>query len=148
MEKKYRKKSFLSAENQLFFSRKIFFFGFLVVFDPLFGVITPPDQKNINFCIEKNLGEVSGQWDQDWRSSKFTLYSTPFYLITPIWAALWPKWAGLRPNPYYPKLIPYSRWHMMTFEKIRDFGLSKLDTLLKIIILKASHVFLHKHKIL
>ena len=58
------------------------------------------------------------------------------YLITPNWAALGPKWAGVRPNPYYPKLIPYSRWHMMTFEKIRDFGLSKLDTLLKIIILK------------
>ena len=33
---------------------------------------------------------------------------------------------------------------MMTFEKIRDFGLSKLDTLLKIIILKLATVFNRK----
>ena len=37
---------------------------------------------------------------------------------------------------------------MMTFEKIRDFGLSKLDTLLKIIILKNTYYNTDRQSIL
>ena len=72
MEKKYQKNFFLSAENKLFFSRKFLFFAFLVVFDPLFGVITLPDQKKYQFLYRKKFGWSFGSVGS--RLEKFKIY--------------------------------------------------------------------------
>ena len=49
---------------------------------------------------------------------------------------LGPKWAEFWPNPYYHILCPCGWWYTISFREFEIFGLSKLDTLLEIIILK------------
>ena len=68
------------------------FSAFLGVFETLYGVMTPPDQKKYQFLCGKKFGCLWGTVGSLWKKSKF-------YLIMPLSAPVGPKRAGIWPNP-------------------------------------------------